>query len=66
MGLVTLTGIILFGYPMYSGWWIAFAGITFMWHNIWMLVLPVINWIIMTITLINSEEKWLLDLFFPN
>lgn len=49
--------------PMYSGWWIAFAGITFMWHNIWMLVLPVINWIIMTITLINSEEKWLLDLY---
>ena len=45
--------------PMYSGWWIAFAGITLMWHNIWMLVLPVINWIIMTITLINSEEKWL-------
>lgn len=49
--------------PMYSGWWIAFAGITFMWHNIWMLVLPVINWIIMTIALINSEEKWLLDLY---
>lgn len=49
--------------PMYSGWWIAFAGITLMWHNIWMLVLPVINWIIMTITLINSEEKWLLDLY---
>lgn len=49
--------------PMYSGWWIAFTGITLMWHNIWMLVLPVINWIIMTITLINSEEKWLLDLY---
>lgn len=49
--------------PMYSGWWIAFAGIMLMWHNIWMLVLPVINWIIMTITLINSEEKWLLDLY---
>ena len=49
--------------PMYSGWWIAFTGITLMWHNIWMLVLPVINWIIMTITLINSEEKWLSDLY---
>ena len=100
MGLVTLTGIILFGYVFKIGiletpwimvfritgallivtgifiWfigavrsdmddhmWIAFAGITFMWHNIWMLVLPVINWIIMSITLINSEEKWLLDLY---
>jgi protein-S-isoprenylcysteine O-methyltransferase Ste14 len=49
--------------PMYSGWWIAFAGITLMWHNIWMLVLPFINWIIMTITLINSEEKWLSELY---
>ncbi len=49
--------------PMYSGWWIAFAGITLMWHNIWMLVLPFINWLIMTITLINSEEKWLLELY---
>lgn len=49
--------------PMYSGWWIAFAGITLLWHNVWMLVLPVINWIIMTITLINSEEKWLMDLY---
>ena len=49
--------------PMYSGWWIAFIGITLMWHNVWMLVLPVINWIIMTITLINSEEKWLSDLY---
>ncbi len=49
--------------PMYSGWWIAFAGITLMWHNAYMLVLPVINWIVMTVTLICSEEKWLLDLY---
>ena len=49
--------------PMYSGWWIAFAGITLMWHNAYMLVLPFINWIIMTITLINTEEKWLLDIY---
>lgn len=49
--------------PMYSGWWIVFAGFTLMWHNVWMLVLPVLNWIIMTITLINSEEKWLSHLY---
>ena len=49
--------------PMYSGWWIAIAGITLMWHNAWMLVLPVINWVIMIITLINTEEKWLLNLY---
>ena len=49
--------------PMYSGIWIALTGITFMWHNIWTLILPVIDWIIMTIALINTEEKWLLGLY---
>ncbi len=48
---------------MYSGWWIAFSGITLMWHNAWMLILPVIDWAIMRIALINTEEKWLLDLY---
>jgi protein-S-isoprenylcysteine O-methyltransferase Ste14 len=49
--------------PMYSGWWIALSGIALMWHNAWMLILPVIDWAIMTIALINTEEKWLLDLY---
>lgn len=49
--------------PMYSGWWIALSGITLMWHNAWMMILPVIGWAIMTIALINTEEKWLLDLY---
>lgn len=49
--------------PMYSGWWMALSGITLMWHNAWMLILPVIDRAIMTIALINTEEKWLLDLY---
>ena len=49
--------------PMYSGLWIAFSGIVLMWHNAWMLILPVIDWVIMTIALINTEEKWLLNLY---
>ncbi|MCR5651039.1 MAG: isoprenylcysteine carboxylmethyltransferase family protein [Lachnospiraceae bacterium] len=49
--------------PMYSGWWIALSGITLMWHNAWMLILPVIDWAVMTIVLINTEEKWLTDLY---
>ena len=49
--------------PMYSGWWIALSGITLMWHNAWMLILHVIDWAIMTVVLINTEEKWLLDLY---
>ena len=49
--------------PMYSGWWILIAGISLMWHNAWLLIIPVINWMIMSIVLINTEEKWLLDLY---
>ena len=32
--------------PMYSGWWIALSGITMMWHNVWLLIFPIIDWLI--------------------
>lgn len=49
--------------PMYSGWWFIITGITLMWHNAGLLLFPVIDWAIMTVALINTEEKWLLDLY---
>ncbi len=49
--------------PMYSGCWIALSGGLLMWHNVWLLVFPLLDWLIMTIALINTEEKWLLDLY---
>lgn len=49
--------------PMYSGWWMALSGILLMWHNVWMLIIPILDWAIMTVALINTEEKWLLDLY---
>ena len=49
--------------PMYSGWWILITGISLMWVNAWVLITPVINWLIMTVALKNTEEKWLLDLY---
>lgn len=49
--------------PMYSGWWQAMIGVSLMWHNAWLLIIPVINWGIMTLVLINTEEKWLLELY---
>ncbi len=49
--------------PMYSGWWIIMIGLILMWHNAWLLIIPVINWGLMTIVLKNTEEKWLLDLY---
>ncbi len=49
--------------PMYSGWWIMIFGISLLWHNYWLLIVPVINWGIMSIVLKKTEEKWLLDLY---
>ncbi len=49
--------------PMYSGWWFIITGISLMWVNAWILITPFINWLIMTIALKKTEEKWLLDLY---
>ncbi len=49
--------------PMYNGWWLMISGITLMWGNAFMLLLPFVNRLIMTVILINTEEKWLSDLY---
>ena len=49
--------------PMYSGWWILFAGICLQWHNTWSLLTIPVNWMILTLTLKLTEEKWLLNLY---
>ena len=49
--------------PMYSGWWILLTGLSLIWHNAWLLIFIPINWMIMTIALKNTEEKWLLNLY---
>ena len=49
--------------PMYSGWWLIFAGITLMWHNAWTLLTIPVNWGILTVALKRTEEKWLLELY---
>ncbi len=49
--------------PMYSGWWILITGISMMRGNTFVLVSVPLNWLIMTISLKNTEEKWLLDLY---
>ena len=49
--------------PMYVGVWFLITGITLMWHNAWLLILIPVDWIIMTIVLKNTEEKWLLNLY---
>ena len=49
--------------PMYTGCWFFITGIGFMWHNYWSLPMVIIDWMIMTVVLINTEEKWLSDLY---
>ena len=49
--------------PMYSGWWLAFAGIALMFCNAWLLLIPLVNWGIMTVVLKNTEEKWLRQVY---
>ena len=33
------------------------------WVRVWILITPFINWLIMTVALKKTEEKWLLDLY---
>ena len=49
--------------PMYSGWWMLISGVGLMWHNYMIIPFFIINWIIMTIVLKKTEEKWLHDLY---
>ena len=49
--------------PMYSGWWMLFAGICLQWHNVVALLTIPVNWALLTVTLKLTEEKWLLNLY---
>lgn len=49
--------------PVYSGLWMLISGITLVWANAGVLITIPVNWLIMTVVLRNTEEKWLLDLY---
>lgn len=49
--------------PMYTGVWFIVTGVTLLWHNAWLLILFPVDWIILTVVLKNTEEKWLLNLY---
>lgn len=49
--------------PMYVGVWFINTGLLLLWHNLWLLILLPVHWVILTIVLMNTEEKWLLDLY---
>lgn len=49
--------------PCYSGIAMMCTGGLLMAHNVWLFVLPFVFWIVMTVLLVNTEEKWLRDLY---
>ena len=49
--------------PMYTGCWFMIIGITFQWHNCFVLPMILVDWVILTVVLKNTEEKWLLDVY---
>ena len=49
--------------PMYTGIWFLMIGISLMWHNYCMAIMIPVDWIILTVVLKNTEEKWLLNLY---
>jgi len=49
--------------PMYGGCWILLIGVALIPHNLWLLIIPLINWLLLTYVLKNTEEKWLLQVY---
>ena len=49
--------------PVYSGALMMCVGAVMIANNLLLLIVPVICWIYMTVFLINTEEKWLRDLY---
>lgn len=49
--------------PCYSGIMLACTGALLIAHNLWLLILPPLYWLAMTILMKCTEEKWLYELY---
>lgn len=61
--LVTDGVYALVRHPIYSAWLQFATALILLSQNIYLLILPVIFWILLSIALKKTEEKWLLDKF---
>ena len=61
--LVTDGVYALVRHPIYSAWLQLATALILLSQNIYLLILPVIFWTILSIALKKTEEKWLLDKF---
>ena len=49
--------------PIYSAFMLIFSGILLLLNNMYLLLLPLLYWAFLSVLLIKTEEKWLLDLY---
>ena len=48
--------------PIYFSWWLSSIGITLTMHNLWLLILIPIQWVLLTVVIRITDEKWLYEL----
>ena len=48
--------------PIYFSWWLSCIGITLTMHNMWLLILIPIQWVLLTVVIRMTDEKWLYEL----
>lgn len=48
--------------PIYSAFLMACTGALLLANNLWLLVLPVVFWVFLTVLMKGTEEKWLAEL----
>ena len=49
--------------PVYSAFLMICSGVLLLEGNLWLLILPIIFWLCLTILMKNTEEKWLAALY---
>lgn len=48
--------------PIYSAFLLGCTGVLLMANNLWLLILPVVDWAFLTVLMKHTEEKWLAKL----
>ena len=48
--------------PIYFSWWLCSIGAILCLHNVWLLLLIPIQWVILTVVIRITDEKWLYEL----
>lgn len=49
--------------PLYTAFIMVCIGVLFICNNVYLLILPFVYWLFLTVLMKNTEEKWLLDLY---